>query len=329
VGVLAVLAAGLFFSGATTPAVVADPGALVRWGLPAATLIHHLAMALTWAALVFAVVVIPRPAVSGRGIPVKHPVLDRTVTIGWSAAMVWAGAGVAVLVLGYADTIGVPVSASAEFTGQLAYYLWHLGPGQARTAVVVIAAATAIMITLSRSRRVLAATAVLALAAVVPLSQLGHAAGAENHNSAVIAVALHVGGAGLWTGGVVMLALLAPLLSKPDPTRGPGASWIVLGRFSAVAGAAYAVVLVSGILNTIYRIQDWNGLESPYGTLVVLKTATTLGLGVIGYLNRRWITAPARTAAGQMRVWQLITAETLLLGAVMAMGTVLAATPPP
>ena len=65
---LAVLWMALGSSGATAPREVLDPGALVRWGLPLATTVHHLAMGITWAGLVFATTVVPRSTpVTGAG----------------------------------------------------------------------------------------------------------------------------------------------------------------------------------------------------------------------------------------------------------------------
>ena len=66
-----------------------------------------------------------------------------------------------------------------------------------------------------------AATTVVALAAVIPLSQLGHVAGVDDHNGAVNALALHLLGAGIWTGGIIVLALLVPLAHPPAHQLAP------------------------------------------------------------------------------------------------------------
>lgn len=326
VGTLAVLWVALGSSGATAPREVLDPGVLVRWGLPLATTVHHLAMGITWAGLVFATTVVPRSTpVTGAGqAGAEHPAFARAMTVAAAAAAVWTLAAVAIIVLSYADTIGAPVSGSAEFTGQLGYYVTRLIPGQAWAVTAVAAALTTTLAVLVRSPAAVAATALVALAAVIPLSQLGHVAGVDDHNGAVNALALHLLGAGIWTGGIIVLALLAPLLTAP--ATGHGSARTVLERFSALAGVAFVLVAVSGVINTVYRIGGWDGLDSGYGALVIAKTIATVALGVLGYLNRRAITAGTPTLG---RVWRLITVEVFILCAVMALGVALARTPTP
>lgn len=328
---LAVLWVALGAAGATAPREVLDPGTLVRWGLPLATSVHHLAMSITWAGLVFATTVVPRRApatgtgqTAARQTRLEHPAFARAMTVAAAAAAVWTLAAVTIIVLSYADTIGAPVSGSAEFTAQLGYYVSRLIPGQAWAVTAATAALTTTLAVLARSPGPVAATTVVALAAVIPLSQLGHVAGVDDHNGAVNALALHLLGAGIWTGGIIVLALLTPLLTHP--AAGHRAARSVLVRFSALAGVAFALVLISGIINTAYRIGGWDGLNSGYGALVIAKTIATVVLGVLGYLNRRAITAATPTPG---RVWRLITVEVFILCAVMALGVALGRTPTP
>lgn len=317
-----VLWMALSSSGATAVREVLDPGAMVRWGLPAATTVHHLAMSITWAGLVFATTVVPRSTPAhGAGTPgAEHPAFARVLNVAAVAAAVWTLAAVAIIVLSYADTIGAPVSGSTEFTGQLGYYVTRLIPGQAWAVTAVMAALTTTLAVLARSPGPVAATTVVALAAVIPLSQLGHVAGVDDHNGAVNALALHLLGAGVWTGGIIVLALFVPLLTTPR------AMHVVLVRFSALAAVAFVLVAVSGVINTVYRIGGWDGLDSGYGALVIAKTIATVALGVLGYLNRRAITAGP---ASRGRVWRLITVEAFILCAVMALGVALGRTPTP
>lgn len=312
-----VLLAALEFAGVTAPRQLLDPGSLVRWALPIATALHHFAMSLTWAALVFAVAVVPR----GDG---EEPAYKRTLAIAWGAAMVWTFAAVAVVILGYADTTGQPLTGSNAFVAQLFYYITDIILGQAWGATAVIAALTATLIALTRSRAGIAITAVISLAAVIPLSQLGHVAGVEDHDGAVNALALHYLGAGLWTGGIIVLATISTALFKgghPTADR-------VLARFSGLALIAFVLVVVSGLINTVYRLDSWEALASVYGTLVIIKTVATVALGFVGYLNRRLILARSAETGARSRVWQLIAGEVIVLSAVMALGAVLARTNP-
>ncbi|GAA1937833.1 cytochrome c oxidase assembly protein [Brevibacterium antiquum] len=312
-----VLVTALEFSGVTDPRQLLDPGALVRWALPIMTTIHHLAMSLTWAALVFAVTVIPHNDDS-------QAVHKRTMSIALVAATVWTLAAVAMIILGYADTSGQALSGSDEFASQLLFYVFGIILGQAWGATAAIAALTATLIAMVSSRTGITIIAVVSLAAVIPLSQLGHVAGVEDHDGAVNALALHYLGAGLWTGGIVILAAISPILIK----IGPQAAERVLPRFSGLALIAFCLVVVSGVINTVYRLDSWAALASVYGALVIVKTLATVALGLAGYLNRRLITAQGARKGVRSRIWQMIAGEVIVLSAVMALGAVLARTNP-
>ena len=85
-----VLWMALSSSGATAVREVLDPGAMVRWGLPAATTVHHLAMSITWAGLVFATTVVPRSTPAhGAGTPgAEHQAFARVLNVAAVAAAV-------------------------------------------------------------------------------------------------------------------------------------------------------------------------------------------------------------------------------------------------
>ncbi|NMR31941.1 bifunctional copper resistance protein CopD/cytochrome c oxidase assembly protein [Arthrobacter sp. SF27] len=323
-GIIAAAAAALIIAAAVTgiagPRLLADPGAIVRWGLPAATTLHHLAMAVTLGALAIAATVLP-PA-TGNGRP--HPAREHAMAVASAAATVWALAAASILILAYADTVGLPVSGSPEFTEQLAFYMTNHTLGRTWLAITVISAIVATLAFAVRSPGAVTATALLAATAVVPLSLIGHVAGSDDHNGAVNALALHLLGASLWTGGVITLGLIAGKL-----TAGTDLMRTALARFSIMAGTAFALVVASGIINTAYRIGGWDGLASTYGSLVIFKTSATLALGYIGFEHRRWIAGNTGSLTGRRLIWQLITVETLVLGAVMAVAAVLGKTPPP
>ena len=62
---LAALIAAMLWTGSGAARLAADPGALVRWGLPAAELVHNGALVVVMGALLFAVGVVPT-TVDGR-----------------------------------------------------------------------------------------------------------------------------------------------------------------------------------------------------------------------------------------------------------------------
>lgn len=312
--------AALAVTGIAQPRLLADPGTLVRIGLPAVLTVHHLAMAATLGSLMLAAVILPRdlprPA-QGTG------PRERAMGVAAAAATIWAFAAAAIIVLSYADIIGQPVSASEEFSRQLASYITEHGLGRTWVAMTSIAAVTATLAFAVRSAGAVTATLALAGCAVIPLSLIGHAAGSDDHNGAVNALALHLLGVCLWAGGVIALGLTAGRLTTND-----GLVRTVITRFSAVAGVAFALVVLSGIINSAYRISGWDALASPYGSLVLFKTVATLALGYIGFEHRRWIKGKAGSAAGSSLVWMLIGVEAVIMGAVMAVSAVLGKTPP-
>ncbi|SDQ03169.1 cytochrome c oxidase assembly protein [Arthrobacter crystallopoietes] len=314
------LTAALFVTGIAAPRILSDPGTLVRWALPGVTAFHHLAMAATLGSLVLAVAVLP-PDPPGRA---QAPgARERALTVAAAAATVWTLAAASIIVLSYADIIGQPISAAPEFSQQLASYITEHALGRTWLIMTLIAAVTATLAFAVRSAAAVTATAVLAAAAVIPLSLIGHVAGSDDHNGAVNALALHLLGVCLWVGGVIALGLIAGNLKNNGPL-----ARTVLTRFSALAGVAFALVVVSGIINTAYRIGGWEGLVSDYGSLVLFKTLATLVLGYIGWEHRRWIRAKAGSSAESHLVWMLIGVEAIVMGAVIGVSPVLGKTPP-
>lgn len=312
--------AALGITGIAQARILADPGLLVRVGLPAVLAIHHLAMATTLGALVLAAVILPQdPPGTGRG---PRP-RERAMGIAAVTGAVWAFAAAAILVLSYSDLIGQPVSTSAEFGRQLGSYVTEQDLGRTWLAMAAIAVCTSTLAFALRSAVGTAATLVLACTAVIPLSLIGHAAGSDDHNGAVNALALHLLGVCLWVGGVIGLGLITRWLPKDTAVV-----HTVISRFSALAGVAFCLVLTSGIINAAYRIANLEGLATPYGSLALFKTAATLVLGYIGWKHRRWIQGKGHTAGNNARLWRLIGVESVLMAAVMGVSAVLGKTPP-
>ncbi|MGN6739009.1 CBS domain-containing protein, partial [Dyella sp.] len=126
-GIVAVVA-GLLLTGAAAASLVADPGAVTRWGLPLARVVNDVAASLTIGLLVLAAVALPvtgatgRPARSSAARPQVDGVTAWAVRVAAATGVVWAVAGVVVLVLSYARLAGVAPSDPA-FASQLGSFV--------------------------------------------------------------------------------------------------------------------------------------------------------------------------------------------------------------
>ncbi|WP_108718827.1 cytochrome c oxidase assembly protein [Miniimonas sp. S16] len=325
--VLAAVAAlaGIALTGAATPTILADPGAVVRWGLPVVELVVDLACAVTIGALVLAAVVLPRAGdaqPSARRRTRVTPdggawvLAQRTAAV---ASVVWTLAVAVQLVLTYASVSGRPIG-GPTFGDELGVYLTQIGLGQAGLWALALTALTSLLAVAATGYASAAWAAVLALAALAPVAQTGHAAGATNHTLAVGSLWLHLAGVTVWIGGLAVLVVVAGALGRDLRP--------VAARYSHLAIWAYALVAVSGVVNAYVRIGSLAGLATPYGAILLLKVACAVLLGVAGWWHRRR-TIPRLTSGRTAPFWRLVAAEVVLAGAVMGLAVALSSTSPP
>lgn len=311
-GLLVALALG----GAAAPEVLADPGAFVRWGLPALTGVRDLAMALTIGALLLAAAVLPA----------RSPAWGTAARTAAVASGVWTLCGVAVLVLTAASVAGVPLQ-DPTYGGQLGTVVRELTQGQALVVAAVLVALVATAAIGIRTPAGAGWTLALALLALVPLSLNAHSGSNGSHETAVSSWGLHVVGVGAWFGGLAALALVARGLGRDTPA--------VARRFSAVAGWAFVLVVASGVANASVRIASFAELVTTgYGRIVLLKTAASVLLGLAGWWHRRRLLAGLDVSAAsgsglRAPFWRLVAGEGLLFAAVTGLAAALSLTAPP
>lgn len=297
-------------TGATAEQLLADPGAAVRWGLPAARGVADLALAATVGAFLLVAAVLPP----------RSPAVPRALTVGRAAAVTWTLASVAALVLGYADVAGRPLG-GAGFGSELGFYLTEIDLGRMLLLATVLAAviATAAMAVSGPvgSAWLLAGIAV----ALVPIALTGHAAGAADHETAVSGWWLHLLGVSAWAGGLGVLAALAGSLGRDLPAAAR--------RYSTVAGWAFVVVAVSGLANGSLRLDGLADLATPYGLLLVTKVVATAALGAAGWWHRRALLGRLDQPGPRSAFWRLVTGEVVLMAAAAGLGVALSRTAPP
>ncbi|MEZ2390596.1 cytochrome c oxidase assembly protein [bacterium RCC_150] len=330
------LVGALIFSGAAGVRQVADPGALVRWGLPIAKAVHNVSLATVIGGLIFAVGILPKHLGTSRGKDAEdapeHPAFARALAVAAVAGATWTVSAVAVLVLTYADVAGQSLSGSAEFTRSLVYFMTDIQTGQAWLAVTIIAAIVTTALFGVRSLAGLALTLLLAIGGLVPTALIGHSASSSDHEGAINSLGLHLVGVSTWVGGIIMLAVLSGLLRGSKATGTKDITEQTLRRFSALAGFAFVMVFGSGIINASIRVTSFTALVgSPYGQIILAKAFATIVLGGIGFMHRKWVIPQlARNLMTTRRVlWQLVLVELLVIGATSGLAVALGSSAPP
>lgn len=115
----------------------------------------------------------------------------------------------------------------------------------------------------------------------------GHAAGSQNVFGQVLADTLHLLGASIWVGGLLMLLLALPAAAGEGP-----AFWkTAFRRFGPWASASVIALVLSGIVMSLAHVPTWSDLfSSLYGRLILIKVillSVMIGLGVVHHRRAR------------------------------------------
>jgi copper transport protein len=164
----------------------------------------------------------------------------------------------------------------------------------------------------SRMSQVLAVAGLVLVA--VTFSGTGHAAPDGLMARAVDSA--HVVAAGIWVGGLVVLAVTS-IASGPRPAP------IVFAAFSRLALGAVLVLVGTGAVNGLLRLSSWSQLWSTgYGQVLLVKLALVTAALLVAVASRRHV-LQQRAAAGTVRIEALVTI------AVLAVTAALSTVPPP
>jgi cytochrome c oxidase assembly factor CtaG/putative copper export protein len=317
---------GVWFSGAALPTVLRDPGAIVRWGLPATKTLSELAGALTLGALVLAVGVLPRRQVAPAD---RHPTpaagmgdaYPSALLVAGVAAATWTLLSLATLVLTYANIAGLPLGAPT-FSQEIGDYVSSFDLGRAQLGVVAVAAVVAALALVVGTPTGAAWATALVVVALWQQAQTGHASGTASHEVATSSMFLHLVGAAVWIGALAALAVLGRRLGRD---AGPA-----VARYSVIAGWCLAAVTVSGLVNAVIRVGGIDGLVTRYGVLVLVKALLLAVLGALGLAHRR-AAIPRLAAAdgGGWLFWRIVLVELAVMGAVSGVAVALASSAPP
>ncbi|GAA3332901.1 copper transporter [Curtobacterium albidum] len=312
VGFVSLLVA-LVIGGGADRALIADPGAVVRFGLPIARLVVDLAAAATIGGL----------ALTTVGLSRSRPEWNRAIDIAAGAAGVWTVAAAVATFFTFLSVAGSRISLDEQFGQSMGVFLTGTDLGLAWLVTVLVAAAVTVLCFAVRARGMVALTAGIAMIGLIPIAQQGHAAGTASHDSAVTALGLHLVGAALWVGGLVLVVLLRGVL-------GGDRLALVVGRYSSIALGCFVLVAVSGVASAQIRVGAFSNLGSPYGVLVIVKSAALLAIGVLGAVHRRRTIRSLTAEPGRRGpFWTLVLVELAVMGVASGFAAALGRTATP
>ncbi|MFW0170321.1 cytochrome c oxidase assembly protein [Rothia sp. P4278] len=364
---LVALVISMTVTGINTGTDLADAGPVVRWGLPVAETVQNFAMATTMGALLFALGLVPRFLDSARGrVNVnmahastarqreknlhrpEHPAFIAIMNLASAASVTWTLTAIAVLIFSYADISGRAPSGSTDYTSELISFMTTIDSGKEKATMIVVAAVVATLVFAVRSLTGLLLTFGLSLIGIVTMALGGHSSGGDDHMGAVNSLGLHLLGVVLWCGGLITLAYICRTISAKDAgsgtlvetkrgqetatSRRAPLALAVLRRYSTLALFGFILVLLSGMVNALVRLNHLGELfTTTYGALVLAKLTLTLVLGALGAIHRlRLIPQMQAGNLGAARgIWSAILCELVLMGITSGLAVSLSRTPPP
>ncbi|TFD83374.1 copper transporter [Cryobacterium fucosi] len=308
----------LAYGGGAAGQLLADPGPVVRWGLPLAKLLVNLGAAGTIGALVLTCF-----ALSPR-----EPEFNTAIDFAAASAALLTVAAAVTGFLTFLQLTNVPLSFDDRFSATAGQFFSQIGLGQAWLGTTLVAAGVTVLCFAVRNQTALVFVAVLAVGALVPMALQGHAAGAEGHDVAITALGLHLVFAAVWLGGLLTIVILRNQLVG-------GRLGVVIARYSSLAMVCFVVVAATGYVSAELRIGTWDRLFTTYGILVLVKVVALIAVGGFGVLQRRFLVArmqQSRTQGGagsRTWFWWLVVAELGFMGLASGVAAALARTATP
>ena len=310
---LATLMIGLAIGGAAAERSLLDPGAVVRYGLPAARTMLNLGMAGMIGALVMAV----------WALAADKPETRVAMDLASGSAAVLTVAATASLLLTYLDVSGQQFSGDAAFGAGIAMFVTEIELGRYWLILILLAAGTTVLCFAVRDRRLILLALTAALVTTFPIASQGHAAGAANHSQAVNSLIVHLVGASVWLGGLITLVFLAKTVDRDRLA-------VLVSRYSSLALLAFIGVSASGVVSAAMRIGSLDQLfGTGYGRIVLLKAAALIVLGAFGVFWRRRAIRSIPGERGARFFAGLVVAELAVMGAASGLAAALGRTATP
>ncbi|HAN23604.1 MAG TPA: copper transporter, partial [Microbacterium ginsengisoli] len=201
---LIALVGALWFGGGAAQIPLGDAGPVVRWGLPVTKLVVNLAAAGMVGVLVTALFTL-------RAGEREFDVALDTASI--SAALFTVAAG-ATGFLTLLSVFNPAIDAGPQFGAQLGRFLVELEVGRTWLITTVAGAALTVLTFAVRSWVGTLLVALVAVASLVPMGTQGHSGDDAFHHEAMMALILHIIGAAVWLGGLLLLVAIRPVLHR-------------------------------------------------------------------------------------------------------------------
>lgn len=323
---LAAMWAALEFGGGADPLAIEDPGPLVRYGLPAVTMLRNLAIAASFGGLVLACfALVPGSRDWNRS-------LDLAALTAGVATVLQAFVGFWT----FRQLVSNPVTADDEFGNLLQLFFVEIETGRLQLGTMLALAVLTVVLLVVRGSTAVAFAVVGWAVPLWLIASGGHAGGTANHALAVSSLLLHLIFVSIWLGGLIHLAVLVRGRddeSRDDASAPRSAAYgDVLLRYSSLALVSFGIVAFTGIVSSWVRMEgDW---FSEYGILSIAKAVLLVVLGAFGAWQRMRILAPAResrTRVTDRAVALILGLELVVMGvtAGVAAGLARTATPVP
>ncbi|MEN9965843.1 MAG: hypothetical protein RJA60_840, partial [Actinomycetota bacterium] len=311
-GGAAAVVVGMIVGGGATPTQLADAGDIVRWGLPLAKGATNLGTAIAIGSLAFA----------AYALSAKTKQLVGAMNLAAFGAGLWTIFGALGFLFTYLSVTGSAFSTEDVFGQGLWLFATDIEYGRYLALNVLAGAILTVLSLAFQSLTSALLLAALGLLGLVPIALTGHAAGVANHALAVNSIGMHLVAVTIWVGG------LAALVAVRDADAERQAN--LVNRYSTLALIAFVIVAISGISVALLGLGSIENIFTPYGLLVLMKSAALLLLGAIGgHYRFRLINRMATVATKAREFWLIVLGELLVMGAAVGLGTTLSRTAPP
>jgi cytochrome c oxidase assembly factor CtaG/putative copper export protein len=309
----ALLVSLAYGGGANTPIAI-DPGALVRYGVPIATMLVDLSASGLIGALVL----------SAFAFASEKPEYGKALDVAAASAAVLTIASAATGFFHLQTDDPGPVTFNSQYGDNLSRYVTTVGEGQAWLATTLIAACLTVLCFAVRNQTVIGLLAVAAILTMIPMALQGHAGDTASHDAATTSLWLHIVFAAVWVGGLLTIVLVRRTLDE-------GRVQAVIARYSTLALICFLVVAASGYVNAQIRVATWANLLTPYGILVLVKVFALGALGIFGIFQRRFLIGKlTRAVTGAAKYfWFFVAGELAFMGLAEGTASALAITTDP